>query len=111
MGQLPECFFRKYFHITCPFCGGTRFFYSFITFHFADAFRYHPTTFVYAIFLIIMTLIYIKDRVLNKPSIVNINLMTRSFIIYIVCTLIQYILRMVLINNSIEVPFLATDLF
>ena len=111
MEQLPECFFRKYFHITCPFCGGTRFFYNFVKLNFTEAFRYHPTTFVYAIFLIVVTLIYLKDKILKKPSLVNINLITQSFLVYIVCTLIQYVIREILIKNSIEVPFLATDLF
>ena len=107
---MPTCFFKENFNIICPFCGGSRFFFNLITFHFVEAFKYHPTTFLYTFFLGAIIVIYIYEKNVNKPHKITLDLFVHSFYIYLIVTFIQYVIRLLLIANNIEVPFIYTNI-
>ena len=85
-----ECPFLHFFHIYCPGCGGTRMIISLSKLDFYQAFRYNPLLFILLfigiIYLIIMTIIYIKKKVIIIPS-------TKSLIILLIILIGYMILR------------------
>jgi hypothetical protein len=105
-----ECIYRKLFGIICPFCGGTRFFTNFIRFRFLESFRFHPTSFIYAIFWIIMCTIFITDKIQKRKFRVPSKVLTNSVYVYLIATFIQYFIRLILIHYNIENPFIYIDI-
>ncbi len=108
--DFSECYYRKNFHIICPSCGGTRFLYYFITGDFVKAFRYHPTSFVFAVFLIVSLVIFVIDKIRKRPTRITSKYIIISLIVYAVATIIQYFVRVYLIFNNIENPFIEINI-
>ncbi len=105
-----ECVYRKYFGIICPFCGGTRFFFNFIKFNFIEAFRFHPTTFIYAFFWAIVCIIFVIDKILKRKFSISTKVLTNSIYVYLIATFIQYFIRLVLMHYNIENPLININI-
>ncbi len=110
MIELLDCFFKETFGIICPFCGGTRCVFSLLTLNFADAFRYHPVTFIYIFFLVASLIVFLKDKLSSKKSRINYNFLEKSLFVYIAAVIIQYIVRLILMRHNIENPVINIHL-
>ncbi len=107
---LTECFYRRNFGVICPYCGGTRFIFYFLKLDFVKSFRYHPTSFVFLIFVIISTTVFIVDKIRKKPNRITIKYVVISLSVYLVATIIQYIIRLYLMANNIHNPFIEINI-
>ena len=100
--KMPNCVFREYLGIICPFCGGTRAVTNLISLNFSKAFSYHPTVVVYLFVLFVGNIMFMIDILRHKKSKININLFIKSFFVFIILTLAQYAIRFYLIKQGVD---------
>ena len=104
------CVYKKHFGVICPFCGGTRSAVNIIHLNFVEAFKYHPTTVLLFFALIVFDLTSIFKVVTHKDT----SKLFRWFYIilfsYIGLTIVQYIVRIIMIYNHIPCDFMYLDL-
>ena len=105
---MPTCFWREHFNIICPFCGGTRCVINTLTLNFADGFKYHPVLFIYMFFLAGLVITYFCEKTVSNSHIVTLDLFVNSFYVFIGAVIAQYFLRILLLINGIEIPFIYT---
>lgn len=63
---IPSCFWKEYYHITCPSCGATRCVISLSNGNLQEAFTYHPFLFILISYLFFLDVIYIVHTITKK---------------------------------------------
>ena len=104
------CPLKNLANIPCPFCGGTRCAISFFHLDLISAFKYHPSTLLLIIYTIIIEFVFIIDLILKKnisKYIFNIDVVIS---IYLILTIIQYIIRLYCIFSGNDCSFMFLDL-
>lgn len=85
-----ECFWKKYFNITCAGCGFTRMIEALFHFDFYQAFRYNPLLFVLVI-LFTLYLIYVLICALLKKKYFKSGY--KSLVMMIILIMVYMLLR------------------
>ena len=106
INYFPACFFKEHFSIICPMCGVTRFFISSAYFNFIEAFKYHPTMFVFCCYVICVDIIYIINTLFNKNYAVKLYPSLNVLFCFLSMLIIQYVIKIMLISNGITNQYL-----
>ena len=100
--NLVLCPMKTIAHIPCPLCGGSRCALSFINLDFRSSFMFHPTTMILMVYAIFVELVYIFDLVFKKNFINKIFNFNIIITIYLIATMIQYVVRLWFLFNNME---------
>ncbi len=100
------CTFKQKTGIICPFCGGTRCAVNIMHFNIVEAFKYHPSTTITFIYIIIIDLVYLVDLIKGKECkriVYRVDLIVYA---YLIISAIVYIIRLICIFNNIDCQFM-----
>ena len=103
---LPLCLFRETYGYICPTCGVTRSIKEFFSFNFGKAFLYHPTFFIFMIYVGIIDIVYLINTIFKKNKFKFLYPSIPVLGIFLTVHVIQYFYRLCMIANGLGFEYL-----
>jgi len=105
------CFFKRFFGVFCPFCGGTRCAINLLHFNFKEAFMYHPTTVIFFFYVIFAEALFILNFIFKKDYLSFLyKKYDTAILVYLAFSIIQFLIRAIYFYFDIDCPIMYTNI-
>jgi len=105
-----DCMIKKNFGIPCPGCGATRCVVALCDMDFIEAFKCHPAWFMAINYMVLIEIVYLINIAFKKNFLKKLYSSMIPFYIFLALFVIQWIIRIILFKNGVELPFMYINI-